>query len=147
MQLRKNGCLETVASGTGIVRLAKAWLKKNEKPTALSGFIQFTAIDIFELAAQDDEVALEIVDQAAFYLGYALGTLSTVLNPEAFIIGGGVSNAGRTLLDPVQKYARRFAFPSTYANTKIYLAQLGNDAGIFGAGYLVKSHFDNESES
>lgn len=69
-----------------------------------------------------------------------MSTLSAILNPEAIIIGGGVSKAGNKLLEPVNTYYQKFAFPPTGTDTKILLAELGNDAGIIGAGYLVKQN-------
>lgn len=136
----KSGCLETVASATGVVNLTMEKLN-SEKMTILRDIYEreghLTAKHVFD-AAKEDEIAREVVDQVGYYLGYALGTLSTILNPEAFIISGGVSRAGNTLLDAINKYVDQFAFPPTSKDTKLLLASLGNDAGIFGAGFLVK---------
>lgn len=136
----KSGCLETVASATGVVNLAMEKLN-SEKVTILRDIYEregkLTAKHVFDIA-KEDEIAREVVDQVGYYLGYALGTLSTILNPEAFIISGGVSKAGNILLDAIRKHVDQFAFPPTSKDTKLLLASLGNDAGIFGAGFLVK---------
>jgi glucokinase len=139
----KTGCLETVASATGVVNLAMQRIENLEKETILTTVLKekgkLTSKDIFD-AVHEDEIAGEIVDRVGYYLGYALSTLSAILNPEAIIIGGGVSKAGNKLLEPIHTYYRKFAFPPTGNDTKILLAELGNDAGIIGAGYLVKQN-------
>lgn len=143
----KKGCIETIASATGIVRLAMEAIQNAENENALTKLYQengkITAKDVLDLAAQQDAVCVQIVDEVCYYLGQVLGNLSSVLNPEAFIVGGGVSNAGDTLLIPLEKYYRQFAFPSTVDDTKIIRATLGNKAGVYGAAYLVKKHSEN----
>ncbi|MCU9613872.1 ROK family glucokinase [Caldibacillus lycopersici] len=139
----KRGCLETVASATGIVRLAMEEMKNTENSPLKDLYLQNGAVtskDVFDYAAKEDAIALKVVDKLAFYIGYAIGTLSTVLNPNAVVIGGGVSKAGNALIEPVEKYYEKFAFPPSSADTKIILATLGNDAGVIGAGWLVKKN-------
>lgn len=142
----KIGCLETISSATGIVRYAKDFLDKSEEMTSLkqkyneTGAI--TAKDVFDFAAKNDPSAVAIVDHVTYYLGSAIGTICTILNPSAVIIGGGVSKAGETLLQPVRKYYQQFAFPNTVHDTEILLATLGNDAGVLGAGWLVKEYYN-----
>jgi glucokinase len=139
----KKGCIETIASATGVVRLAMEKIKRSNEETALTRLYKkygkITAKDVFDLAAGNDPVCVQIVEEVSFYLGHVLGTLSSTLNPDAFIIGGGVSDAGETLLMPLEKYYRQFAFPSTVDDTKIIRATLGNQAGVYGAAYLVKN--------
>lgn len=140
----KQGCLESVASATGIVRLAMDHLKGDSPSERLKEIYEkngsVTSKDVFDLAKDGDEGALAIADRMAFYLGYAIGAMSTVLNPKAVILGGGVSKAGETLVKLVEKYYRKFAFPPAVDDTTILLATLGNDAGVIGAGYLVKKN-------
>ncbi|WP_062355869.1 ROK family glucokinase [Bacillus kwashiorkori] len=140
----KHGCLETVASATGIVKIALDTLKRYEGNSPLQSILaengNISAKDIFDHAKEKDEIALEIVDQFANYLGYGLGTLATILNPEAFVIGGGVSKAGTILIETVTKYYNQYAFPPSREDTDILLATLGNDAGVIGAGWLVKKN-------
>lgn len=140
----KKGCLETIASATGVVRLALKKLETTTQSTPLKTIYQenngITAKDVFDLAAKGDALSLEIVEEVAYYLGYGIGILCTILNPEAVIIGGGVSKAGKTLTEPLQNYVKQFAFPPSIDDTSIRLAKLGNDAGVIGAGWLVKKH-------
>ena len=79
-----------------------------------------------------DELALEIVDTQARILGRALAQIACVVDPEIFVIGGGVSKAGSILTDSVKKYFEHYAFHAC-RQTKFALAQLGNDAGIYGS--------------
>lgn len=131
----KTGCLEQYASATGIARLAKRKLATNKKTTVLCAE-NVTAKEVFDAVKAGDEVAKEIAEEFGQYLGYALSDVGAVLDPEAFIIGGGVSRAGEVLLDYIKKYYIEKAF-CTCENVKFELAQLQNDAGIYGAAKLV----------
>ncbi|WP_137743837.1 ROK family glucokinase [Robertmurraya siralis] len=138
----KKGCLETVASATGIVRLATEKLEKerdNEgklmKIFKANGKI--AAKDVFDFGREGDELSLEVVEEVAYHLGLALANLGNTLNPEKIVIGGGVSKAGNILLDRVQAYFNEFAFSRVKESTTISIATLENDAGILGAGWLV----------
>lgn len=130
----RKGCLEQYASATGIVRLAERYLE-NEKRDSILRQGKITAKDVFDGAKAGDNVAVKITEQFASCLGQALVNLAAILDPEAFVIGGGVSRAGDYLLDLIKKYFYEKAF---YGNkdTKIMLATLGNDAGIYGAAKL-----------
>lgn len=130
------GCLETVASATGVVNVAKYLLSKPNNST-LAGMIDFSCKDVFEAAKANDELALEVVDELGKNIGYIASIVATSTNPEAFIIGGGVSKAGTILIDSITKHYKSFAFKSV-SNTPFILASLGNDAGILGSAYLVK---------
>ena len=129
------GCLEQVASATGIVRLAKEELGKNDQPTILS-LQDLSAKTVFDAYKEQDAVAEKIVNRFAGYLGTALAVFSAVVDPDVIVIGGGVSKAGEVLVDCVGKYFRQNAF-SACKNVPIVLAKLGNDAGIYGAAKMV----------
>lgn len=129
------GCLEQVASATGIVRLAKEELAENAAPTVLRDTV-LTSKSVFDAYKDGDVVAAKIVNRFAKYLGTALATFACVTDPEIIVIGGGVSKAGEALTNIVGKYYRKQAF-SACSSTPIVLAKLGNDAGIYGAAKLV----------
>ncbi|MBM7693295.1 glucokinase [Peribacillus deserti] len=138
----KTGCLETLASATGIVRLAKEALEENNEPSKLRDFNgSFTSKDIFDLAKEGDTIASAVRDKLALYLGLASANVANVLNPEIIVIGGGVSKAGSVLLDPVQKYFKEFSFTRVRESTSMAIATLGNDAGVIGAAWLAKNAF------
>lgn len=132
----KKGCLETVASATGIVNLAKKYAQKDPE-SLLNTFTVLSAKKVFDLAKTGDKAALLAVDEASDYLAYALGLVTLVNNPEIFVIGGGVSYAGKFFLDKIEEKYYQYVMPMiTKAN--FALASLGNDAGIYGAAYLVR---------
>lgn len=132
----RKGCLEMYASATGITRLAKRRLAKDNEPSSLRTVEELSAKEVFDAVKSGDKVANEIAEKFGTYLGKALVNLTTVSDPEIIVIGGGVSKAGDILLDFVKKPFMEFAY---YPNldTKFALAQLGNDAGICGAAKLI----------
>ncbi|MGM0212490.1 ROK family glucokinase [Enterococcus sp. AZ109] len=138
----KRGCLETVASATGVVRVARQLAEEyaggSQLKARLDNGEDITSKDVFELAAADDDLALRVVDKVTFYLGLACGNIGNTLNPSAIIIGGGVSAAGEFLRSRVEKYFEQFTFPQVRNSTKIKLAELGNEAGVIGAASLAR---------
>ncbi|MGN0361656.1 MAG: ROK family glucokinase [Bilifractor sp.] len=132
----KKGHLEQYASATGIANTAKAVVARTQKDTLLKGKERISAKDVFDAAKKNDAVALEIVNYTADILGRALAAVATVVDPQAFVIGGGVSKAGPILTDTIQKYYKEYAFHAS-EDTKFVLATLGNDAGIYGAVRMV----------
>lgn len=121
----KYGCLETIASATGIIRSAREFSPFREMETV-------TAKDVFDAARDGNEDALSVVNEAGRCLGTAAAIVGCVVNPEVFVIGGGVSAAGNLLLDPIKSAFQEWVFPPC-RNTRFALATLGNNAGIFGA--------------
>lgn len=130
-----NGCLEQYASATGVVRLAKRALAKTQQETVLNAET-VTAKDVWDAVKAGDAVAIEVAEQFGKYLGEGLAAIAGVVNPEAFVIGGGVSKAGEILLSYVEKNYKPVVFHGS-RDVKFALATLGNDAGIFGAAKLV----------
>ena len=131
-----HGCLEPYASATGIARLAKMRLEKDDKESALRSVDKVDAKAVFDALKEGDQMSEEIVEEFGSYLGHALANLAAVTDPSAIVIGGGVSKAGDILLGYIEKYFMEKAF---FANkkTKFVLAELGNDAGICGAAKLI----------
>jgi len=129
------GCLEQMASATGIVKLAKRQLAAAEEASVLRGQ-EISAKAVFDAVKEGDVLAQKIAEQFGEYLGKALAIFACVADPEVFVIGGGVSKAGPVLLDYIRKYYDKYAF-SACREAKFALAELGNDAGIFGAAKLV----------
>ena len=102
------GCLEQVASATGIANLAKAELAVNKTPTILKGDY-ISAKTVFDAYKKGDEVAGIIVNRFAEYLGKALAQFAAIVDPDVFVIGGGVSKAGNVLIECVEKYFKENA--------------------------------------
>ncbi len=132
----KHGCIEQYASATGIVMMAHRFLESTGKKSTLSEIADFSAKDVLDAAKAGDEVAQMTIHKVFHMLGLTLGTVCNVVNPEAVLIGGGVSKAGQIILDELQDGFKAGAFHAC-ANTKIELATLGNDAGIYGGVKLV----------
>lgn len=130
------GCLETLASATGIVNLATRIANDPAKETALKGLEKITSKDVFDLAQQGDAGALEVVDIMVDYLSGAMATIGVVVNPDIFVIGGGVSKAGQYLIDRISEAFNAKCFHAL-KGTEITLATLGNSAGMVGAARLV----------
>ena len=132
----KRGCLEQYGSATGIVRVAKRYLKAHDEPSILRQYDDFTAKEVCDAAKENDAIAIEILDLVGKTLGKALACISCVVNTEAFVIGGGVSRAGSILLDPIEKYFKEYAFHAS-RDTEFKLATLGNNAGIYGGAKMI----------
>ena len=131
------GCLEQVSSATGIAREARRTMAKSDKPSALREFgDNVSAKDVLDAAKAGDEMALEVMKTVSHYLGLALAQVALTVDPEIFVIGGGVSKAGQFLIDMIQKDYDHFT-PISENKAKLGLATLGNDAGIYGAARLV----------
>ncbi|MDO4339042.1 MAG: ROK family glucokinase [Eubacteriales bacterium] len=133
----KKGCLEQYASANGIVRLTKRYLDENpEVESSLRMREGYTSKEIFAEAAQGDKAAMRMVDEVGILLGKAFAAIACVVNPEAFVIGGGMSKAGNILLDAIKKHYTEYAFHAS-GDTVFKLAELSNRAGIYGAVRLV----------
>ncbi|HOP57572.1 MAG TPA: ROK family protein [Bacillota bacterium] len=133
----KRGCLETVASATGIARLAKYNLDNTDFSSKLRNMDSFSAKTVFDLAKEKDEVAVLTIDEAADNLAAMLGSITLTIDPDLFVLAGGVSLAGDYLLQSVKRHYPDYIRPFD-VKAGIVLATLGSDAGIYGAMQLVK---------
>ena len=131
-----HGCLEQVASATGIARTARRMLAADNRPSTLRSLKNISAKNVLDAAKAGDALALESLNKSCYYLGWALATISMVLDPQAFLIGGGVSKAGTFLTDIIKRYHDELS-PMATKKADIVLAKLGNDAGIYGAAKLI----------
>ena len=131
------GCLEEYASATGITRLANRELKASDKDSVLRTG-EVSAKTVFDAVKAGDELAIEVAKKFGEYLGKGLGIIAGVVNPEIFVIGGGVSKAGDVLFDYIKPPFETTVFHGC-KDTEFALATLGNDAGIYGAAKMVLS--------
>ena len=129
------GCLEQFASATGIARLGREALEASDQPSIMRGK-EMSAKLVFDSVKEGDELAIQVAERFGSYLGKALAGMTAVLDPEIIVVGGGVSKAGEILLDYIRKYYKPCAFKST-KETPFALAELGNDAGIYGCAKLI----------
>lgn len=131
----KKGCLEQYGSATGIVRIANRVLTETDEASVLRDG-EITAKSVCDAAKAKDAVAIKVMEKFGEYLGRGLASIACVVNPEIFVIGGGVSKAGEMLFDYIRPNYEKYVFHGS-KNTKFALATLGNDAGIVGAARLV----------
>lgn len=132
----KKGCLEQYASATGTVTMMKRYFKEHEQSESSLKNMDFTAKDIFDAAKAGDKAALETMDEVGIMLGKALASIACVVNPEVFVIGGGMAKAGDILLNCIQKHYTEYAFHAA-CDTHFKAAELSNNAGIYGGVRLV----------
>ncbi len=135
------GCLEQYASAPAIQRLYQQKRGKRGLPMET----ERTVPAIFALAEEKSDIcAVDTVEQAAACLAQALGTLINILNPEACILGGGVSQAGETLLAPVRHSLADFAWSTLLSDVEVLSAELANDAGLLGAAAEAMDRYGDE---
>lgn len=133
----KRGCLEQYASANGVARVTKRYLAAHPaEESSLRNLARLTAKEIFDEAKKEDAVAASMVEETARLLGKAAATVASVVDPEAFVIGGGMSKAGPMLTERIERHYRRYAFHAM-RETEFRLAELGNNAGIYGGVRMV----------
>ena len=134
----KKGCLEQYASATGMVRMAEKFLLENDRGSVLRQMKKITAKGLWDAAKEGDILANEITDFVCDRLGSAIANAVYLVDVERIVLGGGVCAAGQILLDKVEKAYRGKVFAHS-RNKTFMLAELGNDAGVYGAAALVLS--------
>ena len=132
----KKGCAEQYGSATGVVRLAKRRLALDSTPSVLRKTDRLSAKMVWDAVKQGDEVAIQVAKQFGYYVGKMMATIACVTNPQAFVVGGGVSKAGDVLFAYIRPEFERLVFKGC-KDIDFKLAKLGNDAGIYGAAKLV----------
>jgi glucokinase len=143
------GCLEALAAGPAIARLARevaAGRPDTLMRTLVKGDLaRISAKVVSAAAAEGDEAAIAVVRQAGAYIGVGLANLANTLNPELFVLGGGVTNIGPLLFDAIQEaFARSAMLASRYA--RIVPAALGDDVVLWGAIALVRRLLDRTAQ-
>lgn len=136
------GCLEQYASAPAITR---AYLEKRRKRTTTleaAAEREISAREVFGRAGEGDGCAVEVVRETALAIARTFGNLVNLVNPQACIIGGGISAAGETLLAPVREHIADFAWPLPLAGVEIHTAALQNHAGILGAAAQCLERLD-----
>lgn len=117
------GCLEQYASARGLLRCARKVMPDAPK--------NMSAKTVCDMARRGDPIAVNLLDQLGRKLGWTLTAVAGSVDPEVFVIGGGLSHAGDVLLNKIECYYRKYAFHA-FRDTEFVLAELGNDAGIYG---------------
>lgn len=132
----KKGCLEQYSSASGLMRIAREKLEESDRESSLRQYETVTGLEIFKEYRNGDAIATETVETFAYYLGIGLSHVAAVVDPEAFVIGGGVSKNGPLVAEIIKKeYEKNVMF--ALKNKEFRLAELGNDAGMYGAVRMV----------
>ena len=137
----RKGCWEAYASATALIRQTKEKMLANKDSKMwqlVNGNIDCTSgRTAFDAMRLGDETAKEVCDNYIYYISVGVNNIINTFQPEIVCIGGGISHEGETLLAPIRKHAENDRY-SIHAEkqTKIVAAELGNDAGIFGAALL-----------
>jgi glucokinase len=137
------GCLESVASTLGLKNMARKY-QPDFKRSPLKEYIEnesLNAVTVFKSAEMEDPLSLFLVERMALYLGIAISNVTAMTNPSRILLGGGLSQAGEALRGRVQKYFEEHAFPPSSEGVEVVLAELGNDAGIYGAAKIVTQYY------
>jgi len=143
------GCLETVASATGIVRQARELMGKAGKPSILHDWFpddagaSLTARDVSRAYDLDDPIAIRVFEQTGEWLGRGLTYAVTLFSPDRVIIGGGAAAAGERLLGPVRRTMKRMLISDYWEHIKIVPASLGDDAGVIGSAVFGRNRVHN----
>lgn len=126
------GCVEAVASGTGIAHAARVAAPRTPA-SALHRIAAPTAVDVVRAARAGDELANCILESAGTYLGIGIGTLINLFNPQLIVLGGPVLKAGRPLLAPMRRSLIASSWKASRHGLRIVRPALGGDAGLIGA--------------
>ena len=98
---------------------------------------RLTAKDIFAAYDSNDKLAVAVINHAIEYWGMAVANLVSLFNPEKIIFGGGVFGPALKFLDAIYDEAKKWGQPISMQQVKLEAAALGNDAGLYGAGFLA----------
>ena len=144
------GCLEALASGTAVARDAIRRIRQGEKSSLVEmvgGKIEdITAEKVGAAARNGDSLALDVLAQAANYLGVGMANLVNIFNPEMIVLGGGMAKLGDLLIDPARRVVAEKAFPISAQAVRIVTAQLGDEAGVYGAAVFAFEQRARRSE-
>lgn len=129
----RKGCLEQYASATGIVNAYKAACKRlGTTPVALDG--PTDTLSVFNAHRNGDEAAVDAIAQMCDCLGYAMAQISAVVDPQMYLIGGGVGGGFKLYAEDLRAAFRKYCLAPSIS-TRILPASLGNDAAMYGCAY------------
>lgn len=134
----KYGCFEQYCSATGVANEAKKGLADSDVKSSLRAVENITAKDVFDAAKESDAFAIAQVETFGRRMAQGLSYIAGVVDPQVFVIGGGVSKAGTIITDVVKRYYGEFVY-GRQKTVEFVIAELGNDAGIYGCAKLALS--------
>ena len=134
----RNGCFETFASATAIIKYAELLVETTDKPSKLRDLEKITAKAVIDLSKEGDDLAVLVFNRFIKYLSIGIVNIINFIDPNKIALGGGGSGAGKYLLYSLNAEIRKHLFLEDYDSAEIVIAELGNDAGIIGAALLAK---------
>lgn len=133
-----DGCLEAYVSAAGIVRTAQELLAENSQPSLMRDAERLSPRIIAELCEQGDALAIEVYRRTGYQLGIALANYASLVNPEAIILTGGISRAGRWLFDPANDSFEQHVFGNMQNKVKLLISELDDrERDVLGASALA----------
>ena len=132
------GCFEQYASGTAIARI---YGEKHRKRGG-AGAEKISSLDVANRASAGDRIAVDVLEEAGKWIAQAFGSILNILDLEACIVGGGVSQAGDMLLEPIRRHLPDYCWPQICQGVQVMAAELRNDAGILGAAAQAFERLD-----
>ncbi|MFV0537171.1 MAG: ROK family protein [Dysgonomonas sp.] len=142
----KKGCLETYSSATGVARTAREFLETRTEPSLLRELnpADITSKDVYDAAVKGDKLAKDIFEMTGQILGESFADFIAFSSPEAIILFGGLTKAGKLIFDPVRKHMEENVLPIFRNKIKLLMSELKeSDAAVLGAsalGWEVKDY-------
>jgi len=139
----QRGCLEAYSSSIAINAMTRELLSSSTGPETLihkklgGNLSSISPRMVYDCAKEGDPICLQVNEMVCKYLAVAMGSLINTLNPDTFVLGGGVLEAGSIIMDNVRDKLKAYAHPLMLERCKIVSAQLGENAGVIGCGALV----------
>ena len=135
-----NGCLETYVGANGIVETARELMAESDAPTLMRNLEKLSPRTIAECCDKGDEMAIEVFRRTGYYLGLGLANYASIVDPEAIILTGGISHAGKWLVDPVYEAFEPHVFGNLRGKVKILCSNMNNrERDVLGASALAWS--------
>ena len=140
----KQGCIEAYVASKGVVVTAHEVMEESDKPSLMRDISNLTPREITECCNQGDELAIEVYRRTGELLGLGLANYASIVNPEAIIISGGISRAGRFLMEPAKAAFEDHVFHNIRGKVKIQVSSLDNrERDVLGASavaWVVKEY-------
>ena len=135
-----NGCLEAYVGANGIVETARELMAESDAPSLMRDIENLSPRIIAELCDKGDEMAIEVFRRTGYYLGLGLANYASIVDPEAIILTGGISHAGKWLVVPVYEAFEPHVFGNLRGKVKILCSNMNNrERDVLGASALAWS--------
>ena len=132
------GCIETYVGANGIVRTAKDLMLQSDEPSLMRDIEKLSPKLIFECCEKGDAMAIETFRQTGYMLGIGLANYASLINPQAIILTGGISRAGKFLMEPCRESFEKHVFPNMRGQIKIVVSRMDNrERDVLGAAALA----------